>query len=303
MHDVHDAARHGPLPPAVELVGVRLPRRCAPVLWAQCGDARFETAKVEARARRAARSSCTPTAATCTRRSSSTRSAGGASSRARTTSRPTRRSAAASRSTRTRRRRRRALDVWVERVLVRRGYGWRVPAGGEARVGVGSYDPRDHVKEPTSDARRALERRRRPLPGQLVPAPAARRRRGRRVLRRRQRRPLLPALGRGHPHRVLLRHRRGPRAARGRSPASAGRASDALRALRAPSTSGHRARVPPARLRLQRARSRRCRRGLLTLALRAARAGQRPCRPRVRLVPGPGAPGLRRAAGCARLLT
>jgi flavin-dependent dehydrogenase len=44
-----------------------------------------------------------------------------------------------------------ALDVWIERSLVRRGYGWRVPAGGEARVGVGSYDPRRHVKEPTND--------------------------------------------------------------------------------------------------------------------------------------------------------
>jgi flavin-dependent dehydrogenase len=42
-----------------------------------------------------------------------------------------------------------ALDVWVERSLVRRGYGWRVPAGGEARIGVGSYDPRDHVRRPT----------------------------------------------------------------------------------------------------------------------------------------------------------
>jgi menaquinone-9 beta-reductase len=42
-----------------------------------------------------------------------------------------------------------ALDVWVERSLVRRGYGWRVPAGGEARIGVGSYDPRDRVRRPT----------------------------------------------------------------------------------------------------------------------------------------------------------
>jgi flavin-dependent dehydrogenase len=42
-----------------------------------------------------------------------------------------------------------ALDVWVERSLVRRGYGWRVPAGAEARIGVGSYDPRDHVRAPT----------------------------------------------------------------------------------------------------------------------------------------------------------
>ena len=42
-----------------------------------------------------------------------------------------------------------ALDVWVERGLARRGYGWRVPAGTEARIGVGSYEPRDRVREPT----------------------------------------------------------------------------------------------------------------------------------------------------------
>ena len=41
------------------------------------------------------------------------------------------------------------LDVWIERGVVRRGYAWSVPAGGERRIGVGSYDPRDHVREPT----------------------------------------------------------------------------------------------------------------------------------------------------------
>jgi menaquinone-9 beta-reductase len=41
------------------------------------------------------------------------------------------------------------LHVWVERGLVRRGYGWSVPAGKEVRVGVGSYDPRRHVREAT----------------------------------------------------------------------------------------------------------------------------------------------------------
>jgi flavin-dependent dehydrogenase len=41
------------------------------------------------------------------------------------------------------------LDVWIERSLVRRGYLWRVPADGEQRVGAGSYEPRHHVKEPT----------------------------------------------------------------------------------------------------------------------------------------------------------
>ena len=42
-----------------------------------------------------------------------------------------------------------ALDCWVDRSLVRRGYAWRVPAAGEARIGVGSYDPRQHVKQGT----------------------------------------------------------------------------------------------------------------------------------------------------------
>jgi flavin-dependent dehydrogenase len=41
------------------------------------------------------------------------------------------------------------LDVWIDRSLIRKGYAWSVPAGGEQRVGVGSYEPRDHVKEPT----------------------------------------------------------------------------------------------------------------------------------------------------------
>ena len=41
------------------------------------------------------------------------------------------------------------LDVWVDRSLIRRGYAWSVPADGEQRVGVGSYEPRHHVKAPT----------------------------------------------------------------------------------------------------------------------------------------------------------
>jgi flavin-dependent dehydrogenase len=41
------------------------------------------------------------------------------------------------------------LDVWLDRGLIRRGYGWSVPADGERRVGTLSYDPHDHVKEPT----------------------------------------------------------------------------------------------------------------------------------------------------------
>src|SRR3954454_3167421 len=43
------------------------------------------------------------------------------------------------------------LDVWIDRSLIRRGYAWSVPADGEQRVGVGSYEPRDHVKGPTRE--------------------------------------------------------------------------------------------------------------------------------------------------------
>ena len=94
---------------------------------------------------RPARSSCAPTAATSARRSSSTRSAGGACSRPRTTSRPTPRSAAASRSIRQHGPRSGGArsTSGSSATSSRRGYGWRVPAGDEARIGVGSYDPRD----------------------------------------------------------------------------------------------------------------------------------------------------------------
>jgi flavin-dependent dehydrogenase len=33
--------------------------------------------------------------------------------------------------------------------VIRAGYGWSFPARDELRVGVGSFDPHDHVKEPT----------------------------------------------------------------------------------------------------------------------------------------------------------
>jgi flavin-dependent dehydrogenase len=48
------------------------------------------------------------------------------------------------------------LDVWIDRSVVRHGYAWSVPAAGERRVGVGSYEPRHHVKEPTREMTRRL---------------------------------------------------------------------------------------------------------------------------------------------------
>jgi flavin-dependent dehydrogenase len=44
---------------------------------------------------------------------------------------------------------RRDLEVWIDRRYVPAGYGWSFPAGHELRVGVGSFDPRFHVKETT----------------------------------------------------------------------------------------------------------------------------------------------------------
>ena len=41
------------------------------------------------------------------------------------------------------------LELWIDKRVIRAGYGWSFPAGDELRVGVGSFDPHDHVKEPT----------------------------------------------------------------------------------------------------------------------------------------------------------
>lgn len=41
------------------------------------------------------------------------------------------------------------LEIWIDRSYVPAGYGWSFPADGEVRVGVGSFDPRFHVKQPT----------------------------------------------------------------------------------------------------------------------------------------------------------
>jgi flavin-dependent dehydrogenase len=41
------------------------------------------------------------------------------------------------------------LEIWIDRSYVPAGYGWSFPADGEVRVGVGSFDPRFHVREPT----------------------------------------------------------------------------------------------------------------------------------------------------------
>jgi flavin-dependent dehydrogenase len=50
------------------------------------------------------------------------------------------------------------LEIWIDRSYVPAGYGWSFPANDEVRVGVGSFDPRHHVKEPTVRLARDLDR-------------------------------------------------------------------------------------------------------------------------------------------------
>jgi menaquinone-9 beta-reductase len=50
------------------------------------------------------------------------------------------------------------LEIWIDRRYVPAGYGWSFPAGDETRIGVGSFDPRFHVKDTTVLLARDLER-------------------------------------------------------------------------------------------------------------------------------------------------
>src|SRR2546421_711081 len=41
------------------------------------------------------------------------------------------------------------LEIWIDRRYVPAGYGWSFPARDDLRIGVGSFDPRFHVKDTT----------------------------------------------------------------------------------------------------------------------------------------------------------
>jgi flavin-dependent dehydrogenase len=50
------------------------------------------------------------------------------------------------------------LEIWIDRRYVPAGYGWSFPASDETRIGVGSFDPRFHVKDTTVLLAEDLER-------------------------------------------------------------------------------------------------------------------------------------------------
>ncbi len=61
------------------------------------------------------------------------------------------------------------LEVWIDRHYVPAGYGWSFPAGEEVRIGVGSFDPRFHVREPTERLADDLDAERIRYQGNWIP--------------------------------------------------------------------------------------------------------------------------------------
>ena len=49
------------------------------------------------------------------------------------------------------------LEIWIDRSYVPAGYAWSFPAAEELRIGVGSFDPRFHVKDNTVKLARDLD--------------------------------------------------------------------------------------------------------------------------------------------------
>ncbi len=61
------------------------------------------------------------------------------------------------------------LEVWIDRHYVPAGYGWSFPARDELRIGVGSFDPRFHVRETTELLAADLGRERVRYQGNWIP--------------------------------------------------------------------------------------------------------------------------------------
>jgi len=61
------------------------------------------------------------------------------------------------------------LEIWIDRRYVPAGYGWSFPARDELRIGVGSFDPRFHVRETTELLAEDLGRDRVRYQGNWIP--------------------------------------------------------------------------------------------------------------------------------------
>ncbi len=61
------------------------------------------------------------------------------------------------------------LEIWIDRRYVPAGYGWSFPAADELRIGVGSFDPRFHVRDTTELLAEDLGRDRVRYQGNWIP--------------------------------------------------------------------------------------------------------------------------------------
>ena len=61
------------------------------------------------------------------------------------------------------------LAIWIDRRYVPAGYGWSFPAGDELRIGIGSFDPRFHVKDTTVKLTRDLGKEPNEYQGNWIP--------------------------------------------------------------------------------------------------------------------------------------
>ena len=61
------------------------------------------------------------------------------------------------------------MEVWIDRRYVPAGYGWSFPAADEVRVGVGSFDPKFHVRKTTELLAEDLGRDRVRYQGNWIP--------------------------------------------------------------------------------------------------------------------------------------
>jgi len=61
------------------------------------------------------------------------------------------------------------LAIWIDRRYVPAGYGWSFPAGDELRIGIGSFDPRFHVKKTTIELTHDLGKEPNEYQGNWIP--------------------------------------------------------------------------------------------------------------------------------------
>jgi menaquinone-9 beta-reductase len=61
------------------------------------------------------------------------------------------------------------LAIWIDRKYVPAGYGWSFPARDELRIGIGSFDPRFHVKDTTVELTQDLGKKPNEYQGNWIP--------------------------------------------------------------------------------------------------------------------------------------